>query len=98
MDSRSQPPKKQTKTAVALSYDPNAHHAPKVVAKGKGTFAEKILSVAKENNVEIVSEETLVDELFALDAEREIPVELYDAVATVLAFVFKKQNQMKRRI
>ncbi|KAA3615487.1 MAG: flagellar biosynthesis protein FlhB [Calditrichaeota bacterium] len=86
---------KKQKTAVALSYKPGNSTAPKLVAKGKGVFADKILEIAREYNIEICEEKKLVEDLFHLDIEREIPIELYDAVAAVLAFVYNKQTAMK---
>lgn len=89
--------RQKQKTAVALSYDPEKAVAPQIVAKGKGLFAEKIIAIARENGVEIHTDSNLVDTLFNLEIEREIPVELYDSVAAVLAFVFQKRRTMKSR-
>lgn len=89
--------RQKQKTAVALSYDPAKAAAPQIVAKGKGLFAEKIIAIARENGVEIHPDSKLADTLFSLDIEREIPAELYDSVAAVLAFIFQKRRTMKSR-
>ncbi len=75
--------------AVALKYDGKKDRAPRVIAKGRGNIAEKIIDVAKENNVPIYEDKNLVQILEALDLATEIPPELYRAVAEVLAFIYR---------
>jgi flagellar biosynthesis protein len=75
--------------AVALQYDEKKHRAPRVVAKGRGHIAEKIMDIAHKNNVPLYEDENLVQILDALDLETEIPPELYRAVAEVLAFIYR---------
>ncbi|HMK56468.1 MAG TPA: EscU/YscU/HrcU family type III secretion system export apparatus switch protein [Dissulfurispiraceae bacterium] len=77
------------KKAAALKYKPQENAAPKVVAKGSGWLADKILEVAKENKVPLKQDTQLVEVLSAIDLNREIPPELYKAVAEILAFVYK---------
>jgi flagellar biosynthetic protein FlhB len=78
-----------TQYAVALSYDGN-HPAPIVVAKGKGFIAAQIRRIAGENDVPIVPDPPLARSLHeTVEIDRMIPVELYAAVAQVLAFVYK---------
>jgi len=77
------------KKAAALKYKPQEDAAPKVVAKGSGWLADKILEVAKENKVPLKQDTQLVEVLSAIDLNREIPPELYKAVAEILAFVYK---------
>jgi len=74
---------------AALKYKPNEDAAPKVVAKGSGWLAERILEVAKENRIPLKEDRQLVEVLSAIDLDREIPPELYRAVAEVLAFVYR---------
>lgn len=76
------------KKAVALRYDQSRESAPRVVAAGKGYHAERILQVAKEAQLPIYEDHTLVDMLSYLDLGSEIPDELYDMVAEVLVFVY----------
>lgn len=80
--------KKKSK-AVALTYDKDKDAAPKVVAKGRGQIAEKIIETARAHHVPLVEDENLVQVLEALDLETQIPPELYRAVAEVLAFVYR---------
>jgi flagellar biosynthetic protein FlhB len=77
-----------THYAVALKYDA-AKGAPQVVAKGAGVIAKRIRTEAESHGVPIVHEPVLTRTLFAACALGTfIPVELYEAVAQVLAFVF----------
>lgn len=78
-----------THLAVALSYENNSGKAPVVVAKGEDFLAKKIRDLAKENHVEIVENKPLARMLYYnVDIGQEIPPELYQAVAEVLAFVY----------
>jgi flagellar biosynthesis protein len=77
------------KKAAALRYDAQRDEAPRMVAKGRGKLAEKIVAVAQEHNVPLVEDANLAQVLEALDVEREIPAELYRAVAEVLVFVYR---------
>ncbi len=75
--------------AVALKYDGKKNKAPRVIAKGRGEIAEKIIEVAKAHNVPLYEDKNLVQLLEALELETEIPPELYRAVAEVLAFIYR---------
>ncbi len=84
----------QQKKAAALKYDQTQSMAPRVVAKGRGHMAEQIMSVARESDVPMVEDSNLVNVLEALELEREIPEELYRAVAEVLAFVYRLNGKL----
>ena len=75
--------------AVALKYDMQQDTAPRVVAKGKGHVAEHILATAQKNSIPVYQNKTLVNMLMALEIDREIPPELYKAIAEVMAYVYK---------
>ena len=75
------------KTAVALAYDPSSDEAPRVIASGKGVLAEKILSVAKEENIPVHQDAPLAKTLSNLEIGENIPPELYEVVAEILLFV-----------
>ena len=75
--------------AVALKYDGKKDKAPRIIAKGRGNIAEKIIDVAKEHGVPLYEDKNLIQILEALDLETEIPPELYRAVAEVLAFIYR---------
>jgi flagellar biosynthesis protein len=81
--------KKKTPKAVALKYDQEKGTAPKVIAKGRGEIAEKIIEIAKACNLPLYEDKNLVQILEALELETEIPPELYRAVAEVLAFIYR---------
>ena len=76
------------KKAVALQYQPESDAAPKVVAKGQGRVAESILSKAEESNVSVYKDGKLVESLFGLEMNEEIPEELYNAVAEIIFYVY----------
>ena len=75
--------------AVALRYEAERDLAPKVIAKGRGHVAEHILETAQKNSVPVYQDKTLVNMLMALEIDREIPPELYKAIAEVMAYVYK---------
>jgi len=83
------------KTAVALSYKPEKDRAPKVTAKGKGLIAEKIIALAKAHGVPIKDDPDLVTVLAALEIDREIPPELFKAIAEVFAFIYRVNQASK---
>jgi flagellar biosynthesis protein len=84
------------KQAVALRYKPETDEAPIVVAKGKGPVAEAILEKAKEHNIPIQEDPSLVEVLGKLDIQQQIPPELYRIVAEILAFVYQTDRRAKR--
>ncbi len=84
-----------THFAVAIRYDPQEASAPRVIAKGADYLAQKIKEIARENKIEIVENKPLARMLYAnVDVEQEIPPELYQAVAEVLAMVYKMQGKI----
>lgn len=86
-----------THYAVALQYKSNKMRAPKVVAKGVDHMAERIKAIASEHNVQIVENRPLARALHAqVKVGREVPTELYRAVAEVLAFVHRTQRAQRR--
>ena len=86
------------KQAVALRYDTQKDTAPRVVAKGKGHTAEHILEAAQKASVPVYQNKTLVNMLMALEINREIPPELYKAIAEVMAYVYKMDKAKGREI
>ena len=82
-----------THLAVAIKYDADVNTAPVVLAKGEEYVAQKIKEVARENNIEIVENKPLARMLYHnVDIGAEIPPELYQAVAEVLATIYKAKN------
>ena len=84
-----------TQKAVALRYEPLKFSAPRIVAKGQGKIAEKIINLAKQEGIPIYEDKDLVAALSTLDWYEEIPEELYKAVAEVLAFVYRLNKDIK---
>lgn len=83
-----------THYAVAIRYDAEVSKAPVVVAKGEDFLAAKIKEVARENQVEIVENKPLARMLYAnVNVGAEIPPELYQAVAEVLAMVYNLKGR-----
>lgn len=79
-----------THYAVAVQYDRDSQDAPIVIAKGTDYLAGKIKEIAKDNGVEIVENRALARMLYNnVEVDQEIPPELYQAVAEVLAYVYK---------
>jgi len=79
-----------THFAVALKYDDSGFGAPKVIAKGKDNIAQQIKALAKENDIPIRENKFLARSLFKdVDIGQEIPEALFEAVAVILAEVFK---------
>jgi flagellar biosynthesis protein len=82
--------------AVALRHDRTQEQAaPRVVAKGKGLVAEKIKEQARLHGIPIRRDDDLLELLAEVDIDREIPVELYTAVAELLAWIYKANEAAK---
>jgi flagellar biosynthesis protein len=82
------------KKAVALKYKQGEDSAPKVIAKGSGWVAEKIIEIAREHNIPLHEDKNLIEILSTLDLNAEIPGELYKAVAEILAFIYKMSGRL----
>ena len=86
-----------TEYAVALKYDPENMHAPRVVAKGRGLIAAEIRRIGIENGVPILERPPLARALYKqVEVGGEIPEELYSAVAEILAYVYELTGRMRR--
>lgn len=81
---------KERALAVALQYEKGSREAPRVVAKGRGLVAERIVALAEENGVVIETNPVLAEALSGVELDDTIPIELYDAVAVVIGFVLRK--------
>ncbi len=88
-----------TEYAIALKYDPNEAPAPQVVAKGKNLIAQKIKDIASEHNIPIVEDRSLAQMLYKLvEVGNLVPPELYQAVAEVLAYVYRLNNKVSQKV
>jgi flagellar biosynthesis protein len=77
------------KRAVALQYTQGSKDAPVVTAKGKGRLAEQMVELARANGVPVREDRNLVQVLSLLNIDQEIPPEAYQAVAAILAFIYR---------
>ncbi len=86
-----------THLAVAIKYDPLSMGAPQVVAKGAGTVADRIRELAGSYGIPLVENKALARNLYkTVEPGREIPSELYRAVAELLAYVYKLKGKSSR--
>ena len=86
--------KKYTNTkAVALKYKAYEDNAPKVIAKGKGEIAKKIIEKAKKYDVPIFCNEALADMLLNVEVNEEIPPKMYEVVVEVLVWLYKLEEK-----
>ena len=83
-----------THLAIALKYDPGVMAAPQVVAMGEGFIAEKIKEIARKNDITLVENKPLAQALYkSVDIGDAVPAKLYQAVAEVLAFVYRLKRK-----
>ncbi len=83
-----------TRLAVAIKYDKTQMDAPIVLAKGAGPVAENIRRVAQENDIPLVEDKPLARNLYRIvDIGQEVPSEFYQAVAELLAYVYKLKGK-----
>ncbi|MDF2573066.1 MAG: FlhB domain protein [Sporomusa sp.] len=97
-DRVTEPERDKLSKAVALTYDEHENNAPRVVAKGTGVVAGKILSSAKEHGIPIYQNKTLTGMLMAVELDREVPPELYQAVAEVLAYIYRLDQRLGKKV
>ncbi|MDR1811665.1 MAG: EscU/YscU/HrcU family type III secretion system export apparatus switch protein [Candidatus Fibromonas sp.] len=81
------------KLAVALKHELGKPDAPRVVASGKGQFAERIIEKAEENMIPVHKDDHLALMLSKVSVPSTIPTELFEAVARVLAFVYRVNDR-----
>jgi len=89
--SRRKPPPQ----AVALRYERQRDAAPRIAARGDGFLAERILEVAREHGIPVREDRDLVQLLSLLEVGDEIPLELYQAVAEVIALFYRVNTELR---
>lgn len=82
------------KKAAAVEYN-KGYTAPVVTAIGFGEIADKILSIAKDNDIPVIENNMLAEELCKLDINEDIPLDLYKPVAEIIAFIYKVNADLK---
>lgn len=84
----------EAQLAVALEYEEGTRNAPRVTAKGYGAIAEQIIAVAEEHGIVVETNPELAEALSGLELDESIPMELYEAVAEVIAFVLRAGGRL----
>lgn len=79
--------------AAALRYEPKRDRAPKLIAKGQSARAEKLIELARQHDIPIRQDKNLLQILSRLDLNEEIPPEVYQVVAEILAFIYRLSNR-----
>lgn len=92
----SETPPPGEKQAIALGYEKGIDTAPLVLAKGKGYIAEQIIRLAREHGIEIREDADLATLLSKVDVGEPIPVEAYMAVAEILSYLYRMNQQAKK--
>lgn len=82
--------------AIALGHEPTGPGAPRIVAKGHGEVAEKILRLAFENDVKVRSDPELAQVLSTVEVDCEIPLEAFAAIAEILSYVYVANRALMR--
>jgi flagellar biosynthesis protein len=88
----------KNKLAVALKYEREKSDAPVVSAKGKGYIARQIIELAKQHDIEVREDADLATLLSKLEINTPIPLEAYAAVAEILAYVYRTNDKLKRKL
>ena len=88
---------KKIRKAAALRYEQGRDNAPRLTAKGFGLTADRIIDLARSKGIPIEEDPDLVAVLAQLDFYEEIPPELYQAVAEVLAYIYKIKRDREAR-
>jgi flagellar biosynthesis protein len=83
----------QKKAAIAVHYEKEKDSAPRIVAKGKGSIADKIIELARKHDIPLYEDPDLIEVLSKLDLGQEIPVEMYKLIAEVLVYVYRSNNK-----
>lgn len=88
-----------THFSVAIKYDPQTMSAPKVTAKGADLIALRIRQIARQNSVPIIERPPLARALYwGIEVGQEVTLEHYEAVAELLAFVYRIDGRMDQRM
>ena len=81
-----------THLAIAIRYERGEMQAPRIIAKGEGHLAKRIAGLARENGIPVLERKPLARALYkSAEVGQEVPVKLYQAIAEVLAYVYRLQ-------
>ena len=93
MKKNNENPNSDIKKAAALKYNMEKDNAPKIIAKGKGELAKKIVETAEEHDIPIRKDQDIVEVLTRMNIGEEIPEKLYSAIAEILSFIYQMENK-----
>ena len=86
-----------THIACAIKYDAKKMESPMLVAKGTELFAKKIKEIAQEHNIPVIENPPVARALYRfVEINRQIPPDLYKAIAEILIFVYKLKKTTKQ--
>ena len=85
---------KSIRRALALGYDPDRDQAPRVLAAGGGDVADRILRAAAEHGIPVREDPELLEVLAGLGVGEEVPPAAYQAVAEILAFIYRLEEEL----
>lgn len=74
-------------SAAVIRYDQDHEGSPSIVAQGTGHVAKKIIELAKENNIHMQEDESLVQNLLDIDLGENVPPQLYSVIAEILLLI-----------
>ena len=92
--SRSDDTRHRRRVAIALDHDRADRTPPRVIAKGYGELAEKILRLAFDNDIKVRTDPELAQVLSVVEVDCEIPLEAFAAVAEILSYVYAENRRM----
>jgi flagellar biosynthesis protein len=87
---------KRRKRAAALRYDYDQDPVPRLVAKGAGDLADRIIELARAHNIPVREDPDLINLLCKLEVDQLIPQKLFRAVAEVMAYVYRLNTHVQR--
>lgn len=93
-DAPARPEPPASPVAIALHGDEHGQHAPRVVAKGRGSVAEQILQIAFDRGIRVRTDADLSEILAAVEVDSEIPLQALAAVAEILSYVYRAQGSL----
>ncbi len=90
--------KEKRRKATAIKYNAEDWSAPRLIAKGVGLVADRILEAARKHDIPIHFDPDMTNLLFKLQLDSDIPADLYQAVAEILAVVYRANNDKAQGI
>jgi flagellar biosynthesis protein len=87
--------KEDLRMAASIRYDGKKDGAPRLTAKGHGILADRIIELARKHDIPVKEDPALVSILCKLDINKEIPTDLYRAVAEILAFIYTENERYR---